>query len=162
MILHWFRRSLPQPHIATLAPADARAIARLHAEAFARPWDALDIERMLAERTIVADGAFVGARSRPDGFALSRLVLDEAEILTIVVARRAQGKGIGRALLAAHIARLAAAGISNVFLEVEEGNEAAIRLYRRYGFVDAGRREGYYVKADGRKVAALVLRLPIS
>jgi [ribosomal protein S18]-alanine N-acetyltransferase len=158
MILSWFRRPRPPPRIGALAPADAPFVARIHAEAFARPWEAHEIERMLAERTTIADGAFSGSRSRPEGFALSRIVIDDAEILTIAVTRRAQGRGIGRALLAAHLARLSAAGVRTVFLEVEEGNAAAIRLYRVFGFVDAGRREGYYVKADGRKVAALVLR----
>jgi [ribosomal protein S18]-alanine N-acetyltransferase len=161
MILSWFKRPRLPPRIGALAPADASFVARIHAEAFARPWETHEIERMLAERTTIADGAFSGSRPRPDGFALSRIVLDEAEILTIAVTRRAQGRGIGRALLSAHLARLGAAGVHTVFLEVEEGNGAAIRLYRTFGFADAGRREGYYVKADGRKVAALVLRLPL-
>jgi ribosomal-protein-alanine N-acetyltransferase len=45
-----------------------------------------------------------------------------------------------------------------VFLEVEEGNVSALRLYRRAGFVEAGRREGYYPRAGGNPVSALVLR----
>ncbi len=162
MILNWFRSAARPPRIGTLALADAPALARLHAEAFARPWDAHDIERLLADPAIVGDGAWAGKHAEPAGFALSRTVLDEAEVLTIVVARHVQGRGCGRALLAAHLAHLAARRVKLVFLEVEEGNNPAIHLYRLFGFTDSGRREGYYLKADGRRVSALVMRLAMA
>ena len=41
----------------------------------------------------------------------------------------------------------------HVFLEVEEGNRAAVTLYRKFGFAEVGRRENYYRSrpaADGR------------
>jgi ribosomal-protein-alanine N-acetyltransferase len=41
---------------------------------------------------------------------------------------------------------------------VDEGNAAARQLYRRAGFMEAGRREGYYAAADGKRATALVLR----
>ncbi len=34
----------------------------------------------------------------------------------------------------------------------------ALRLYRRAGFVEVGRRAGYYPKAAGKPATALVLR----
>jgi ribosomal-protein-alanine N-acetyltransferase len=52
---------------------------------------------------------------------------------------------------------LAALGVRSVFLEVDEGNVSALRLYRRAGFTEVGRREGYYLNA-GKPAAALVLR----
>ena len=150
MIIAWLKDRFGARPARTgrLRPSDAPALARIHAEAFARPWDAHDLERMLI---------FMGASMRPIGFALSRQVLDEAEILTITVTRKVQGRGFGRTLLAAHLAHLAANGAKTLFLEVEETNAPAIALYRRFGFSDAGRREGYYRRAD-RKRAALVLR----
>jgi GNAT superfamily N-acetyltransferase len=45
------------------------------------------------------------------------------------------GRGIGAALLEAILAELSARGsVSRIFLETEQGNEAARRLYRRHGF----------------------------
>lgn len=150
-----FRRSAPR--VGALAPRDAGVLADIHAEGFARSWDAHDIERMLADSAVVGDGVYAGAASKPAGFVLSRVVLDEAEILTIAVSRAVQGRGFGRALLAAHLARLASRGARTVFLEVEEGNLPALKLYRAFGFVETGRRDGYYRKPDGRRVAALTM-----
>jgi ribosomal-protein-alanine N-acetyltransferase len=45
-----------------------------------------------------------------------------------------------------------------VFLEVEEANAPARALYRRAGFADVGRREGYY-EANG--AAAVIMRRDI-
>ena len=44
-------------------------------------------------------------------------------------------------------------------LEVEDGNAPALALYRRLGFGEIGRREGYYGRADGSRAAALTMRL---
>ena len=81
---------------------------------------------------------------------------DEAEILSIAVASARRGRGLARQLLDINLRRLAALGARSVFLEVEEGNISARRLYRRAGFQEVGRRETYY--APERGAAALVLR----
>jgi ribosomal-protein-alanine N-acetyltransferase len=82
---------------------------------------------------------------------------DEAEILMVAVAPGEQGRGLAGRLLSRHLGRLAARGVKNVFLEVDEGNRSAIRLYSRAGFEQVGRRAGYSAKTDGQ-AAALVLR----
>ena len=63
---------------------------------------------------------------------------------------------LGR-LTGRHLGRLAAFGVTRVFLEVEEGNQPALRLYARAGFQEVGRRAGYYPRPAGN-VAALTLR----
>ena len=45
-----------------------------------------------------------------------------------------------------------------VFLEVDEDNEPARRLYQRAGFREVGRRPGYYQQGRDRAATALVLR----
>jgi ribosomal-protein-alanine N-acetyltransferase len=92
------------------------------------------------------------------GFILSRMAAGEAEILSVAVATRWRGRGIARRLLDLHLRRLAGLGVSAVFLEVEEGNEPALRLYHRAGFREVGRRPGYYADGTGAPVAARVLR----
>ncbi len=88
------------------------------------------------------------------GFILSRQDADEAEILSVAVARRHRSRGLGKRLLDLHLSRLAGLGLRAVFLEVDENNEPARRLYARAGFREVGRRPGYY-QGSG---TALVLR----
>jgi Fur family transcriptional regulator, ferric uptake regulator len=65
-------------------PADACALAALHAASFHRGWREDEFERLLLDRNVVAHRATV--RGILVGFILSRLVLDEAEILSVAVA----------------------------------------------------------------------------
>ncbi|MDP8919934.1 MAG: GNAT family N-acetyltransferase [Pseudomonadota bacterium] len=151
----------PAPHIEPLGTEAASRLAAIHASAFARPWSTLDFERLIAERGVIADGLFLGRAGKPAGFVLSRIVLDEAEILTVAIAPEARGKGHARPLLVHHLDALSRRGVTRVHLEVEEGNGPAIALYRRLGFQETGRREGYYQKADGTRVSALTMALSL-
>lgn len=143
-----------EPVLAEAGPRDAVAIAQLHAASFHRGWSDTEIERMLLDRHVLAHRAVSGRRFA--GFIMSRMVTDEAEILSVAVAARWRGRGLARRLLDLHLRRLAGLGSRSVFLEVEEGNEPALRLYRRAGFRQVGRREGYYRESQG--AAALILR----
>jgi len=80
---------------------------------------------------------------RPAGFALTRTVLDEAELLLIAVRPDARRTGVGAALLRAVIADAQAVGAVRLHLEVRAGNPAAT-LYQRHGFARIGVRAGYY------------------
>jgi [ribosomal protein S18]-alanine N-acetyltransferase len=140
--------------VSQAGPADARTLAALHASSFHRGWSEDEFERLLSDRHVVAHRATAGTALA--GFILSRIVQDEAEILSIAVASAWRGRGLARQLLDINLRRLAALGARSVFLEVEEGNVSARRLYRRAGFQEVGRRERYY--APERGAAALVLR----
>jgi len=135
--------------------SDAEHLAALHAAAFRRGWSAEEFERLLIEHNVVADRALAGPRLA--GFVISRLAADQAEILSMAVAARHRGRGLARKLLDVHLGRLAGYGISSVFLEVDEGNIPARRLYAGLRFAQVGRRESYYVDAGGTG-AALMLR----
>jgi [ribosomal protein S18]-alanine N-acetyltransferase len=143
-----------EPVLSQAGASDARALAALHGAAFHRGWSESEFEQLLVDRKVVTDRAAAGRNVV--GFIMSRLVVDEAEILSIAVAAARRGKGLARRLLDVHLRRLAGLGARAVFLEVEEGNVPARRLYRRAGFRQVGRREGYYPAARG--AAALILR----
>jgi [ribosomal protein S18]-alanine N-acetyltransferase len=145
-----------EPALSEADVRDARAIAALHGAAFHRGWSDGEVERMLIERGVLAHRALRGASLV--GFILSRLVVDEAEILSVAVASAWRGRGLARRLLDLHLGRLAGLGARAAFLEVEEANLPARQLYRRAGFREVGRREGYYSDPAGKRTAALVLR----
>jgi len=145
-----------EPVLSEARVRDAAALADLHAASFRRGWSDGEFERLLLERNTVAHRAMTGRRL--DGFILSRLVAGEAEILSVAVASARQGRGLARALLNLHLRRLAGLGARAVFLEVDEDNEPARRLYQRAGFREVGRRPGYYRQPNGNAATALVLR----
>jgi [ribosomal protein S18]-alanine N-acetyltransferase len=149
-----------EPVLSEASVRDASALAVIHAASFQRGWSESEFEQLLADRTVVAQRAAVGRRIA--GFILSRLAADEAEILSVAVGNRHRGRGLGRRLLDLHLRRLAAMGTQAVFLEVEETNTAALRLYEHAGFHEVGRRDGYYPRDDGEAAAALVLRRDIA
>ena len=157
-MIRWLNRLFArgEPALSEAGPRDAPAIARLHAVSFRRGWSDGECERLLIERNVVAHRATRGGTL--DGFILSRIAAGEAEILSVAVAPARRGHGLARALLNLHLRRLAGLGTRAVFLEVDEDNTPARRLYARAGFQNVGRRAGYYQQADGNAAAALVLR----
>ncbi len=156
LISRLFRRS--EPAILDATPRDAVALAAIHALSFPHGWSESEFERLLSDRTVIGHVARASGGAGPAvGFVLSRLVEDEAEILVVAVAPAERGHGLAGRLTHRHLGRLAAFGITRVFLEVDEGNRPARRLYDRAGFRAVGRRAGYYQRPAG-DVAALTLR----
>lgn len=150
--------------IDTALPHEDLVLAGLHAASFARGWDASEFERYLIDPAYLC---LVARRTRSwggdevIGFTLFRTALDEAELLSIAVAVTERGQGVGRALLETGLRHLFSSGMTEIFLEVAEANESALKLYQRLGFKLVSRREAYYALADGSKAAALVMRLDL-
>jgi ribosomal-protein-alanine N-acetyltransferase len=150
-----FRRA--EPAIVDARPGDASALAALHRISFRHGWSESEFERLLSDRAAIAHVARTnGGRGVVVGFVLSMRVDHEAEILLVALAPSERGHGTATKLLSRHMSRLAAAGVTRVFLEVDEGNSSARKLYERAGFEEVGRRAGYYQKPEGN-AAALVL-----
>lgn len=134
---------------------DPARLAALHAEAFAAPWSESDFADLLSQ-------AGVFAVAEADGFILVRVVMDEAEILTLAVRPRARRAGLGGRLTGLGALRAAEAGAARLFLEVAEDNSAALALYAAAGFRPIGRRRAYYAAPDGGRRDALVLGLDLA
>ncbi|WP_298260810.1 ribosomal protein S18-alanine N-acetyltransferase [Bradyrhizobium sp.] len=139
---------------------DAAALARIHSASFHRGWGEDEFERMLSERNTLVHRLRTGQKIV--GFSVSRLGADEAEILSIAVAETHRGRGLSSGLLLAHLGHLAGRGVRTVFLEVEENNQPARRLYQRAGFSVVGRRERYYQQSGGDALNALVMQRDLS
>lgn len=132
------------------AALDPSALAAVHAEAFEASWDETSLAALLS-----SPGVFAVAEA--DGFILIRVVLDEAEILTVAVRPSARRQGIAHRLLEQALVQALALGARTLFLEVAQSNVAAKALYSGAGFVETGLRRGYYAKSDGSREDALVL-----
>jgi len=60
-----------------------------------------------------------------------------------------RGRGVGTALLTAAIEKARNEGLHKLSLEVFPHNDAAIALYRKFGFIEEGRRVRHYRRASG-------------
>ena len=130
--------------------AHAGLLAAMHEQAFPRdPWDAASFAAVLAMPGVA------GLIDERGGFLLLRMVLDEAEILTIGVT--APRQGIGLALMREGLRLAAIGGVREMHLEVAAANAAARALYTRLGFTQIGLRRAYYPDGGDALTLHLVL-----
>jgi [ribosomal protein S18]-alanine N-acetyltransferase len=90
------------------------------------------------------------------GYAVMMLVLDEAHLLNVSIAKGFQGRGLGLRLLEHLIAVARRHGAQMMFLEVRPSNKSALALYEKIGFNEFSVRKGYYPAANGREDAILM------
>lgn len=131
-------------------------LARLHARAFApaRGWRTAEFQTLLEAPEVILVHA-------DQGFALARVTLDEAELLTIATDPDDRRGGIATRLLRDLLLRLQNRGATTLFLEVAADNIPARALYDGFGFSAVGHRKGYYARNGAAPVDALVLRLDL-
>ncbi len=82
------------------------------------------------------------------------LIVDEIHIATVATYPDFRKQGIGEHLLAHTLQFAKAEGALTSFLEVRESNISALKMYRKFGYIESGRREGYY--ADNGENAILM------
>ncbi|MCX8501253.1 MAG: ribosomal protein S18-alanine N-acetyltransferase [Alphaproteobacteria bacterium] len=148
--------------ITTLAASEAAAtlLAALHQRCFSEGWSPETFSTMIGQ-----PGIFIllardqgPASDSPLAFLVLRLVVDEAEIMTIGVMPEARRQGLARALMSEATRILGHNRCQSLFLEVAVSNLPAQKLYRGLGFVEVGRRENYYRHLDGQLEDALLLK----
>lgn len=133
----------------------AGLLARLHAAAFRDAWSREWIEKLMAQPGVFA------CLAGESGFVLVRVAGDEAEVLTLAVEPAARRRGLASALLATASQVAQNRGVRSLFLEVGCRNLAAITLYKRLGFIEVGRRLGYYAAPGGEPEDGLIMRVEI-
>jgi ribosomal-protein-alanine N-acetyltransferase len=90
------------------------------------------------------------------GYALLMLVMDEAHLLNLSIAKAHQKQGLGRYLLEHMLTVAKTHKAANMFLEVRPSNISAIALYENMGFSEMAVRRGYYPAKQGREDAVLM------
>lgn len=124
-----------------IIPEDLPALAELERLCFADPWSAGSLE------ILTRDGGFgvaVWEEGRLLAYGGMTYVLDEGSVTNIATHPEYRRRGLGRKALSALLAMAEEHGLSTVFLEVRESNEAAKSLYRSMGFEPCGVRKNFY------------------
>ena len=129
-------------------------LAELHRRSFPKGWNVEQFTQLLA-------GGARGWLIEDKGFILVRSAADEAEIITLATEPEQRRQGIAEQLLRHTVEQLKTEGITLLFLEVRENNEAAIGLYRKHHFTQTATRPAYYGMPDGTRKDALVMQLPL-
>ena len=126
---------------------------RLERICFSRPWS----KRMLGEELENQCAAFLVAEDENGtvlGYAGLLVMLDEGYITNVAVFPEYRRLGVAAKIIDVYMNFAAANDLAFLTLEVRPSNEAAIALYRRFGFEEVGRRKNYY---DLPKEDALIL-----
>jgi ribosomal-protein-alanine acetyltransferase len=132
------------------APAVER-ILRMSPEAAA--WTLNSLERLRLRGEV---GWVVDAGSAVCGFLVMRTVAQEAEILNLSVDPAKRRTGNATALLFEALKECRELHVRKIFLEVRESNLTAVSFYKRQGFIENGKRPGYY--QDPAEAAVLMMR----
>jgi RimJ/RimL family protein N-acetyltransferase len=108
----------------------------------------VDLERRAARFDL--DGSFVAVAEGEIVGLLNVLTTGHGfGELGMLVARDWRGRGVGSALVEAAIAWAREHGLHKLSLSVFTHNDAAIALYRKFGFVEEGRRVKHFRRANG-------------
>jgi ribosomal-protein-alanine N-acetyltransferase len=81
---------------------------------------------------------------RVAGFITYWMAADEVQLHKIVVSRPLQRCGVARRLLREMTEQALAQNLTRVTLEVRRSNEAALALYKKFGYLVVAVRKGYY------------------
>jgi len=141
---------------------DLAAVTAIMEEAFdprfGEAWSSAQCIGMMALQgvvlTIASDDAGVA------GFAMTRVVAGDGELLLLAVRPAARRRGIGAALLRHVIAQARELAAERLHLEVRSGNPA-VALYRAHGFIPVGQRRAYYRGIGGEAHDAHTYALPL-
>jgi len=140
-----------------MQPSDLGAVYAIETAAYLFPWTQGNFTDCLETgyrcEVMLESGVVVG-------YSILAMMVDEAHILNCCVAPSYQGRGLGRQMMQHLINRLPQMRLPSLLLEVRSSNTAAIHLYADLGFLEIGRRRGYYpapAEAGGRE-DALVMR----
>ena len=136
-----------------MTAGEVSQVAELEKLCFTLPWSEKsvsgELENPLSLWLVAMEGENLA------GYVGSQTVMDETDMMNLAVAPQFRRQGVGEALVNALVAALKDLGSRCLTLEVRDSNEAARALYAKLGFVEIGRRRGYY--RDPRE-DALILR----
>ena len=140
---------------------DLPEVSAIEQVAFRNPWSTELLRRELSHEVstiLLAEELFADGGRVLLGFSIFWLVHRELHILNIATAPAHRRRGVANALLTATLERAREQGCLLATLEVRRSNEAALSLYRGFGFRAVGIRPNYY-SDEGEDAIVMVLDL---
>ncbi len=134
-------------HLVPLRRRHLRSVLRIESQVYPHPWS---LSLFVSELNLRGSRVYLGARvdGAVVGYAGLMLVGDESHVTTIAVDPAWHRHKIGTRMLA-HLVRASRdRHVRNMTLEVRVSNTGAQALYKRFGFVQAGIRRGYYAESN--------------
>ncbi len=131
-------------------PAHLEGAAALEKLCFSSPWSASSLELLTNDG--IGVGYLLTAPAAPNAepsvvaYGGMLITVDEGQITNIAVHPDHRRCGYGAAIVRTLLRHAKDARLESVSLEVRVSNTAAIELYKKAGFTEAGRRKGFYAK----------------
>ncbi|WRS26792.1 ribosomal protein S18-alanine N-acetyltransferase [Oscillospiraceae bacterium MB08-C2-2] len=132
----------PRIRISAMSVENVEKVEELEKACFSAPWSLDSLVEELSNPMAVFRVAYLGEELA--GYMGMHHIIDEGYITNIGVFPQLRRQGVARALLEDMLCYGEENDLNFLTLEVRPSNEAAIALYKAYGFEEAGRRTGYY------------------
>lgn len=142
----------PKLHPARMqkTPAHLNGAAELEKLCFSSPWSASSLELLTNDGIgvgyVLTVPAAPGAEPTVVAYGGMLITVDEGQITNVAVHPDHRRCGYGAAIVRALLRHAKDERLETVSLEVRASNTAAIELYKKAGFAEAGRRKGFYTK----------------
>ncbi|MFI9459528.1 ribosomal protein S18-alanine N-acetyltransferase [Acinetobacter sp. NPDC052428] len=138
--------------IRLMQAADVEAVAKIERSVQSHPWTL----KQFQDAVTAYQSTVIEVQGQVAGFCILQPVLDEANLLLMAIDPAQQGQGLGYQLLEASVAMLKNNPVQ-IFLEVRESNQAAIKLYEKSGFHQIDLRKNYYPNSNGSREHAIIM-----
>lgn len=119
-------------------------IEKIEKSCFSLPWTTLQIEKQIISDSCIFLSA-LDSQGNVIGYVNLIFVVDEGYIGNLAVEETHRRQGVAEALLRELEQRCILQHLAFITLEVRQSNAAAIALYHKCGFSNAGVRKNYYV-----------------
>ncbi|OAL85184.1 ribosomal-protein-alanine acetyltransferase [Acinetobacter sp. SFD] len=138
--------------IRLMQAVDVEAVVKIERLVQSHPWTL----KQFQDAVTAYQSTVIEVQGQVAGFCILQPVLDEANLLLMAIDPAHQGQGLGYQLLEASVAMLKNNPVQ-IFLEVRESNQAAIKLYEKSGFHQIDLRKNYYPNANGSREHAIIM-----
>ncbi len=141
--------------IRQVTESEADTLTEIHKKCFPRYWNRQAFTDFFAVKGTFA--FLIEKENEQVAMMVYRVSFEQVDILTLAVLPAWRKRGIAKILVEKMLENCQALGAKKIFLEVEVGNDPAIKLYENSGFKHIGRRKLYYQQLDGSLTDALVM-----